>query len=51
MSQKIKSALYLLGFVVAALIYYNETNTDQALQSAEMASIDVEHVSDMKALD
>ena len=51
MSQRIKSALYLLGFITAALIYYNETNTDQIPQTVEMASTDLEQVSDIEVVD
>ncbi len=45
MSQRIKSSLYLAAFVVASLIYYNETNVDQTPQTVDMAHADVEQVS------
>ena len=48
MSQKIKSSLYLAGFVIASLIYYNETHDDQTI---EMASADVEQISSIEGLD
>ncbi|MGS0526513.1 hypothetical protein ACU8V7_16345 [Zobellia nedashkovskayae] len=51
MSQKLKSSLYLAGFVIASLVYYNQTNSDQSPQKVEMASADMEQVSSAEALD
>ena len=48
MSQRIKSSFYLAGFVIASLIYYNQTNIDQTL---ELANTDIEQVSTYDALD
>ncbi|SIT12951.1 hypothetical protein SAMN05421766_11225 [Zobellia uliginosa] len=51
MSQKLKSSLYLAGFVIASVIYYNQTNADQSLQTVEMASADIEQVIAPEAVD
>jgi hypothetical protein len=51
MSQRIKSSLYLAGFVIASLIYYNETNTDQDPQTVEIASSNAEQVSGLDGLE
>ena len=51
MSQKLKSSLYLAGFVVASVIYYNQTNADQSPQTVEMASADIEQVVAPEAVD
>ena len=51
MSQKLKSSLYLAGFVIASLVYYNQTNSDQSPQTVEMASADMEQVSSEETLD
>ncbi|HET8736723.1 MAG TPA: hypothetical protein VFM69_08990 [Pricia sp.] len=45
MSQRTKSSLYLAAFVVASLIYYNETNIDPTPQTVELAKADIEQVS------
>lgn len=51
MSQRIKSSLYLAGFVIASLIYYNETNNDQAPQTVEIVSSNAEQVSSLDGLE
>ncbi|MBU2975599.1 MULTISPECIES: hypothetical protein [unclassified Zobellia] len=51
MSQKLKSSLYLAGFVIASVIYYNQTNSDQSPQTVEMASADIEQVMSPETLD
>lgn len=51
MSQRIKSSLYLAGFVIASLVYYNQTNVDQAPQTVEIAATDIEQVSERGTLD
>ena len=51
MCQRIKSSLYLAGFVIASLVYYNQTSADQAPQTVEIAATDMEHVSERGALD
>jgi len=43
--------MYLAGFVIASIIYYNQTNVDQAPQTVEMASTDMEQFSAIDALD
>ncbi len=45
MSQRIKSSLYLAAFVIASLIYYNETDIDQTPQTVDIAEADIEQVS------
>jgi len=51
MSQRIKSSFYLAGFVIASLIYYNQTNIDDPPQTVEMANADIEQVSSLDSLD
>lgn len=51
MSERLKSSMYLAGFVIASLIYYNQTNIDQAPQTVEMAAAGMEQVSEIAALD
>lgn len=51
MSQRVKSSFYLAGFVIASLIYYNQTNIDQTPQTVEMATADIEQVSTIDTLD
>jgi len=47
MSQRIKSSLYLAAFAIASVIYYNETNVDQPPQTVELATADIEQVSNI----
>ncbi|NNE76313.1 MAG: hypothetical protein HKN31_04495 [Pricia sp.] len=51
MSQRFKSSLYFAGFVIASLIYYNETNPDHTPQTVDIASSSVEQVSSLEGLD
>ena len=51
MSQKFKSSLYLAAFVIASVVYYNQTNSEQSPQTVEMASADMEQVINPEALD
>jgi hypothetical protein len=48
MSQRIKSSLYLAAFVIASLIYYNETSVDPTPQTVDMAKADIEEVSSIE---
>ncbi|PKA97420.1 hypothetical protein B0O79_1081 [Flavobacteriaceae bacterium MAR_2009_75] len=50
MSERFKSSIYLAAFILASIIYYNETNTE-APQASEMASADVEQISNVEAID
>ncbi|SHJ94638.1 hypothetical protein [Pseudozobellia thermophila] len=51
MSERFKSSLYLAAFILASILYYSETNTEEASQGPEMASADIEHVATDKAGD
>lgn len=51
MSERFKSSLYLAAFILASLIYYNETNADQAPEVNQMASADIEQVSNTEVVD
>lgn len=50
MSERLKSSLYLAAFIVASLVYYNETTTEQ-LEATQMASADIEQVTTAEAVD
>ncbi|MFD2603868.1 hypothetical protein ACFSSG_00125 [Euzebyella marina] len=51
MSERLKSSLYLAAFILASIIYYNETNAEQAPEATQMASADIEQVSNAEVVD
>lgn len=51
MSQRLKSALYLLGFITAALLYNNEINSDETPQTIGIASTGIEQISAVDDMD
>lgn len=51
MSQRFKSSLYLAAFILASLLYYNETNTEKDSQTVEVVSSGIEQVSSIDGME